>query len=114
MSICGGKTGMQEVMNCDNCDWKGEARGNSSRGDSIFCERFNSTMIVQEVENCPGWTFNARHPNESIAEFESRQTTNKLAVSSKKLSILALIISGCTLLVVLIKFILELFIKKTP
>ena len=101
---------MSKVGNCFNCDWKGKTEGKSSRGNELFCERFNSSRIMQEIENCPGWTFNIRYPNESIAEFESRQTANRLdanryqlSVRAHKRSILAIIIAGCALLVSIIK-----------
>lgn len=105
---------MSNDANCFDCDWKGKKEGKSSMGDNIFCERFNSSRVIQEIKNCPGWTRNHRHPNESIAEFESRQTEKrldvnryKLAVSAHKLSILAIIIAGCALSVVILKFIFE-------
>lgn len=110
---------IQETGKCFNCDWKGKTLGKSSGGDNILCERFSSTKIVQEVENCSGWTFKTRHPNESVAEFESRQSANRLdtnryqlAARAHKRSILAIIIASCALLVSIIKLIFELFIEK--
>ena len=101
--------------NCDNCDWRSRDSSASSKGKIIYCEYFRCNKAIEEITDCPGWSKNLRLGNEGFAEFMARQKANRLdskrhflALKAHRLAIIALFLSGMSLLIVLIKIFLDL------
>lgn len=103
-----------QAGNCPGCDWKGPDVATSAGGKVIWCEWFGSNRVVNEVVNCSGWTRDLRLPNESRTEFLARQAANRLdskryqlALRAHRLAILALALSGLSLLVACARLLIE-------
>lgn len=101
--------------NCDNCDWRSKDSSASSKGNIIYCEHFSCNKAIEEITDCPGWSENLRIGNEGLAEFMARQKADRLdterhilAHKAHRRATIALFLSGISLLIVLIKFFLDL------
>lgn len=101
--------------NCENCDWRNRDSSVSSKGNIIYCEYFRCNKVIEEISDCPGWSENLRIGNEGLAEFMTRQRADRLdaerhilAHKAHRRATIALFLSGISLLIVLIKFILDL------
>ncbi len=104
------------VGNCSNCDWKGHSQGESRRGSIIYCEWFEASKYIKEIENCSGWSRGARFPNETRAQYTERKKENEnrqaIAERADRKALIALIISGVGVVLVLIKIIFDAVFGK--
>lgn len=105
---------------CRDCDWRGAEAGASSRGKLISCSWFGSNRVMEEVQDCPGWTRDLRLKDEARSEFLARQDANrldsdrhKLALRAHRLAIIALAISGLSFLAILVKLLIDTLSKGT-
>ena len=105
---------------CRDCDWRGAEAGASSRGKLISCSWFGSNRVVEEMQNCPGWTRDLRLKGEARSDFLARQDANrldskrhKLALRAHRLAIIALVISGLSFLAILVKLLIDTLSKGT-
>lgn len=105
---------------CRDCDWRGAEAGASSRGKLISCTWFGSSRVVEEIQNCPGWTRDLRLKSEARSDFLARQNANrldserhKLALRAHRLAIFALVISGLSFLAILVKLLIDILSNGT-